>query len=238
MTPEPTLTALPPPPPTAGDPGEPWLASAADLLAAARQHLDAAQHAPIPTGHPDLGAVAPGTLSALVVTPGAAATADLITVAYHAAHRHRFPTLLYPLRSTLAQIAGHLADIHTGEVGELRHTPLHITVGSPITATRIHFDAVDPDLEAPQLIVVDAVDLLLPAGAARDLKHLALELNVAIICSATARDDTAGCVAVSSDVAAAADTIVALQPTLPTPPSGAWRLATGPASHPQSTPTT
>ena len=176
----------------------------------------------VPTGRSDLDNLEPGTLNVLVAAPGPAATAAAVAVAHHAAYHHQLPTLLYPLRSTLPQIAEHLARTHTGAnldaetaaatIDALRDCPLYVTVGSPITVTRIHFDAVDPDMAAPRLIVVDAVDLLLPAGAARDLKHLALELNVAVLGTTTTIRATTTVTAADApaSVTAAADTIVAL----------------------------
>jgi len=214
---------MPPPPPgTGSDAYDPWMTTAADLLAAAAEHNDT-QALLVPTGRDDLDALEPGTLNVLVAPPGPAATAAVVAVAHHAAYHHDLPTLLYPLRSTLIQIAWHLTFAHPGAdltdgpaattVDDLRACPLYITIGSPVTVTRIHFDAVDPDMAAPRLIVVDAVDLLLPAGSARDLKHLALELNVAIVCTTTVRASAAVASAdVPASIAAAADTITALKP--------------------------
>lgn len=242
MTTEPAaITPLPPPPPgTGSDLHDPWMTTAADLLAAVAEHRDSPPQPLVPTGRDDLGDLAPGTLSVVVAPSGPAATAALVALAHHAAYHHDLPTLLYPLRCTLPQIADHLTRTHSGaevtdetadDTGrDLRDCPLYITVGSPVTVTRIHFDAVDPDMAAPRLIVVDAVDLLLPAGAARDLKHLALELNVAIVCSTTVRAAITGTVTaadVPTSVAVAADTIVALQPRPPGPAAPAWSRASG-----------
>ena len=224
MSPTPAaVTAMPPPPPgTGSDTYDPWLTAAADLVAAAVEHHDKLPPPRVPTGRPDLDDLEAGTLNVLVSGPGPAATAAAVAAAHHAAYHHQLPTLLYPLRSTLPQIAEHLARTHTGAhldaetaaatIDALRDCPLYITAGSPVSVTRIHFDAVDPDLPAPRLIVVDAVDLLLPAGAARDLKHLALELNVAVLCTTTTQATTAVAAAdVAASVTAAADTIVALR---------------------------
>lgn len=212
--------------------GEPWLSSAADLIATLAEHRDQPRDTLVPTGHPELdrrGGLAPGTLTALAAAPGPAATAALVAAAYHAAYHHRLATLVYPLRSTLPQIAEQVAAAHLGEspgagtasraAAEMRDCPLYVTVGSPITVTRIHFDAIDPEMAAPSLIVVDGVDLLLPAGAARDLKHLALELNVAILCSTTVHRRVTGAATggdVGADISAAADTIVTIE-AQPTP---------------------
>jgi len=195
-------------------PTEPWLAAAADLLAAAAEtHPDSGPPRAVPTGDAHLGDLPAGTLTVITTPPGVAATATLFAVAYHAAHRLRLPTLLYPLRCTLTQVAEHLAGAH-GEVldaaRQLRDTPLYIGQGAAITVTRIHFDAVDPDIDPPRLIVVDALELLLPAGVARDLKHLALELNVPVLCSATAIANPAHSTNVDYlDWCAVADTVIA-----------------------------
>ncbi|MDQ6616584.1 MAG: hypothetical protein M3083_18035 [Actinomycetota bacterium] len=241
-------TAIPPPPGFDSVAGvdDPWLSTASDLVATLSEAQGKAVTL-VPTGDPDLdrdGGLAPGTLSAIVAAPGPAATIAMVAAAYHAAYHHALTTMVYPLRSTLPQIARHLAAIHHGAeptadsaaraAAELRDCPLYVTVGSPITVTRIHFDAVDPDMTAPNLIVVDAVDLLLPSGAARDLKHLALELNVAILCSTTVHGVAGKEVTASdagADVAAAADTIIALpSQTAPTGTTtgGGWQRTTTP----------
>ena len=241
------ITAIPPPPgfDHAAGVDDPWLSTASDLVAALVETQGKAGTL-VPTGHPDLdrdGGLAPGTLSAIVAAPGPAATIALVAAAYHAAYHHALTTMVYPLRSTLPQIARHLAAIHHGAdptadsiaraAAELCDCPLYVTVGSPITVTRIHFDAIDPDMTAPSLIVVDAVDLLLPPGAARDLKHLALELNVAILCSTTVHGSADKAVSssdVGADIAAAADTIIALpHQTAPTDTTvSGWQRITTP----------
>ncbi|MDQ1429168.1 MAG: DnaB-like helicase terminal domain [Acidimicrobiaceae bacterium] len=243
------------PPPGAADTDvdvdrhEPWMATAAEVLAALLDRHGSSGDELVVTGNPAIdkpggGGLAPGTLTALIGPPGPATTAAVAAAAHHAAHRQAVTTFLYPLRSTLPQLAAHLAHIHAGiTVGllnadpaaahlaglaraadDLRRCPLYITIGSPITVTHIHYDALDSDTP-PRLIAVDAVTLLHPAGSGRDLKHLALELNVAILC-ATAVHITGKrpiCAAdAPPDIAAAADTIIAIQPT-PVPGAPAAR---------------
>jgi hypothetical protein len=237
-----SISALPPPPQLAGhidsDLGEPWVTTAADLIAdlltdpARGETLVATGNAALDAG----GGLAPGTLTALLAGPGPGATAAMAAVAHHAAYHLDLATLLYPLRCTAAAIATHLAHSHRhdphrsgdggGEVvAQLRTCPLYVSVGSPITVSRIFADALDADMDPPKLIVVDAVGLLHPAGAGRDLKHLALELNIAVLCSATVRTATNRAITgadAPADIAASADTIVTLPtgrtaPTRPRP---------------------
>lgn len=246
LTPAPLTLIAPPGASVDTDSAEPWMTTAADILAAASERPGRGQRL-VPTGNEELGELAPGTLTVVVGPPGPTATAALVRVAHYSAYRHQRPTLLYPLRSTLHQLAGHLADAHSrsgdsttdaapGVHRDLRECPLNISVGSRVSVTRIHFDAVDPDIDAPHLIVVDAVDLLLPAGACRDLKHLALELNAAVLCSTTVRCAPDGTVApsdVPANVASIADTIVVLTPTdaeaptpeMPSPTVPVWKRA-------------
>jgi hypothetical protein len=104
----------------------------------------------------------------------------------------------------------------TGAVADLRTSLLYVSLGSPVTVSRIMADALHDDMDAPRLIVVNALALLHPCGAGRDRKTLALELNVPILCSTTVHTSGADRPATAADappdLAAAADTIVALTP--------------------------
>lgn len=234
----PPLAVVPPRPDFDDDPpaptAEPWVTTAADLVAYLLD--DTARRADtavvVTTGNAALdgadGGLAPGTLTAVLAAPGPHATAALVAAAHHAAYHQHHPTLLYPLRSTAAGAAAHLAAAHARShpdradradaVDALRSCPLYVSVGSPITAARIMADALDEDMDPPRLIVVDAVTLLHPGGASRDLKRLALELNVAVLCATTiavpgGRPPVAA--DAPADLAAHADTIVALAPSAP-----------------------
>jgi hypothetical protein len=89
---------------------------------------------------------------------------------------------------------------------QLGRLPLSISVGATVSTHDI-FAAVDDDLA--ELVVVDNYGLLLPAGLASDLKHLAIEANVAVLASTThAVTDTEIDVAEATpDLLNAADTI-------------------------------
>jgi hypothetical protein len=247
-----TITAIPPRPDFDDDLAypspEPWVTTAADLVAYLL--ADTADVGPedfVATGIADidgpLGGLAPGTLTAVVASPGPAATAAMAAAAHHGACTGGHPTLFYPLRSTAAGIARVLAHTHaqadpdsdgmTGAVADLRTCPLYVSLGSPVTVSRIMADALDDDMDAPRLIVVDAVALLHPGGAGRDLKTLALELNVPVLCSTTVNpsgaDRPVTAADAPADLAAAADTIVALRP-LPLPATAASRPRPQPIS--------
>jgi hypothetical protein len=244
-----TITAIPPRPDFDNDnfdsdndlaeaSPEPWVTTAADLVAYLL--ADTADVRPdfVATGIADvdgpLGGLAPGTLTAVIASPGPGATAAMAAAAHHAAYTGGHPTLFYPLRSTAAGIARVLAHTHaqgdpdsdgvTGAVADLRTCPLYVSLGSPVTVSRIMADALDEDMDAPRLIVVDAVALLHPGRASRDLKTLALELNVPILCATTVHtsgaDRPVTAADAPADLVAAADTIVALTPlALAAPPA-------------------
>jgi uncharacterized membrane protein len=97
-------------------------------------------------------------------------------------------------------------------------------------------------MDPPTLIVVDAVGLLHPVGASRDLKHLARELNVAVLCSATVHTATNRAITAAdapADIAASADTIVTLPsgrtaPTRPRPKRAAPSASNDPPAGPDS----
>jgi replicative DNA helicase len=233
------------------DPGaEPWVTTGADLVAYLL--ADAAGSTPVlvATGNPDLdnphGGLAPGTLTAVIAAPGPAATAAMAAAAHHAAYQQHQTTLFYPLRSTAAAMAAVLADTHAqaapesdgiaGAVDDLRNCPLYVALGTPVTVTRILADALDDDMDPPQFIVIDAVALLHPAGAARDLKHLALELNIPVLCATTVTpgaDANLTAADAPADLAATADTIIAISPQ---PPRHTQHPTT--AGRPHPTPTT
>jgi hypothetical protein len=113
-----SISALPPPPQLGGpldsDIGEPWVTTAADLLADLLAD-PARGETLVATGNAALdadGGLGPGTLTALLAGPGPAATAALAAAAHHAAYHHDVVTLLYPLRCTAAATAAHLAHAH------------------------------------------------------------------------------------------------------------------------------
>jgi hypothetical protein len=227
-----TIVAIPPRP--ALDPdidtgftdpsAEPWVTTGADLIAYLLAGNTGDTPALVATGNTDLdnphGGLAPGTLTAVIAATGPAATAAMAAAAHHAAYQQHHSTLFYPLRSTAAAIAAVLADTHAhaapesadiaSAVDDLRNCPLYVALGSPVTVTRILADALDDDMDPPQFIVIDAVALLHPAGAARELKHLALELNIPVLCATTVTDRNFTTADAPADLAATADTIIAL----------------------------
>jgi replicative DNA helicase len=220
---------------------QPWLTPAAEFLHTLVEHFhsDQPEPEPVATGiagidEPLGDGLSPGTLTALVATTKADAATTLIDAALHAAD-HRRLTLFYPLGDTYRRLAARLAvasgvnpaHLNAGCAGEheldvlsdaaqrLRHSTLYLSVGTPISVHDIRADALGLDT-APQLIVVDKLPLLLPDGRPRDLKHLAVDLNVAVLCSTTIPADPTqppSLADVPADLLETADAILALHCT-------------------------
>lgn len=203
-------TLLAPPDRLDGLEPDPWLTPAADLLAALVDRLAQGRAGPpvVPTGiaafdHPDGGLIA-GTLTALCGPPGADLTTPLLSAALHAAG-HNHPAVVYALGATSTRVArrlaalvsavpagrlraGALTDADMATLGgarrQLATLPLELVVGQTVSSHDIRAGSLSRD-DPPELIVVDNQALLAHAGQASDLKHLAVDLNIAVLCSRT-----------------------------------------------------
>jgi hypothetical protein len=205
-----TISQLLPQPDLGGLEPDPWLTPAADLLGTLIDRLAQRRSGPphVPTGlaafdHPDGGLVA-GTLTALCAPPGADRTTPLLSAAMHAAE-HNHVVVVYALGATAASVGGRLAALASGApLGRLgagaltdadmaalvaaqrllADLALELVVGQTVSSHDIRAEFLSRD-DAPQLIVVDNQALLAHGGRASDLKHLAVDLNVAVLCSTT-----------------------------------------------------
>lgn len=229
-----TISQLLPPPELGGLEPDPWLTPAADLLGTLINRLaERRSVAPVvPTGvaafdHSNGGLVA-GTLTALCTPPGADRTTPLLNAALHAAE-HDHVVVVYALGATAASVGGRLAALASGvppgRLGagaltdadmaalvaaqrRLADLALELVVGQTVSSHDIRAGFLSRN-DAPHLIVVDNQALLAQGGRASDLKHLAVDLNVAVLCSTTvpARPDGLEQADLDSDVLSAADTL-------------------------------
>jgi hypothetical protein len=234
-TPTTTLTHLPLPPTDFGFAPDPWLTAAADLVDALIERLRDGRHsaeAVVATGiaafDSDAGGLGVGTLTVECAPPGADRTTPLVQAAVHAAlHDHN--VVVYALGSTVAGLSARVASVASGvalqrlENGaptdaemaalaeaqrRLTAVSLQLIVGQTVSTHDIRAMCLSAD-DPPELIVVDNYPLLAHGGRATDLKHLAVDLNVAVLCSTTvfANDGRRDPQPLDGDLLAAADTI-------------------------------
>jgi len=234
-TPTTTITHLPLPPTDFGFAPDPWLTPAADLVDALIDRLrDRRRCAPavIVTGIAAFdntsGGLGAGTLTVECAPPGADRTTPLLEAAVHAAlHDHN--VVVYALGSTVAGLSARVASVTSGvalqrlengaptdaEMAALADAQrrvagvsLQFIVGQTVSTHDIRAMCLSAD-DPPELIVIDNYPLLAHGGRATDLKHLAVDLNVAVLSSTTvfANDDGRDPQRPDGDVLAAADTI-------------------------------
>jgi len=158
--------------------------------------------------------------------PGDDRTTPLLAAALHAA-AHQHPVVVYALDATIASLAVRIGALATGipEPGlratateadmaalgdarqQLAELPLDLVVGQAVSSYDIRAGMLSAD-DQPELIVVDNYTLLLHGARARDLKHLATDLNVAVLCSTTlAGPSLLELSDLDADLLSAADTI-------------------------------
>jgi hypothetical protein len=146
----------------------------------------------------------------------------------HAAE-HDHVVVVYALGATAASIGGRLAALASGvplgRLGagaltdadmaalvaaqrRLADVALELVVGQTVSSHDIRAGSLSRD-DAPHLIVVDNQALLAHGGRASDLKHLAVDLNVAVLCSTTVPTDRDGSepADLDGDLLSAADTL-------------------------------
>jgi len=208
-TPFATVAQLPPPPDLELAP-DPWLTPVADLVAMLLDRLAAGR----PYGQPVLptgiaafdgidGGLAAGTLTALCAPPGADRGAAVLAAAVHAAEADHH-VVLYALGATVAGLGAQVVSVISGvalhrlaagptdtEIAALAGAqrrlaglPLQLMVGQTVSSHDIRAMSLSAD-DPVELIVVDNFPLLAHGGRATDLKHLAVDLNVAVLCSTT-----------------------------------------------------
>ena len=222
-----TVSYLPPPDVGGLEPDDPWLASADDLLAGLIDRLrSAGTLAPpvVPTGIDSFdgadGGLALGTLTVVCARRAAGRTTALLAAALHAAgDRHH--SIVYALGSPPGSVAAQLAAAALGverasQLSALEDArrrvaglPLQVVVGQTVSSHDIRAQSLTAD-DPPELIVVDNLTLLAHAGRGVDLKHLAVDLHVAVLASITVpasleRLDGAG---LGADLLNAADRLV------------------------------
>jgi hypothetical protein len=229
-----TIAQLPPPPAGHELEPDPWLTPAADLLAALIDGLAATRPSPpvVPTGITVLdaaeGGLVAGTLTIMCAPPGADRTTPLLSAALHAA-AHDHPVIVYALGPATADVAALLGALVSGVPRRrlradattdadlavlsaarrrLADLPLEVMVGQTVSTHDIRAGCLSAD-DAPALIVVDNHVLLAHGGRTVDLKHLAVDLNVAVLSSTTlpAGTDGAQPAAVDADLLNAGDTL-------------------------------
>jgi hypothetical protein len=222
-----TVSHLPPPDVSGLGPDDPWLAFADDLLAGLIDRLRSAGTLAltvVPTGIDSFdgadGGLAPGTLTVVCARRAPDRTSALLAAALHAAG-DRHPSIVYALGSPAGSVAAQLAAVALGvelasqpsALEEARRRvaglPLRVVVGQTVSSHDIRAQSLTAD-DPPELIVVDNLTLLAHAGRGVDLKHLAVDLHVAVIASTTVpasleRLDGAG---LGADLLNAADRLV------------------------------
>lgn len=234
-TPSTTIAHLPLPPADFGFAPDPWLTPAADLVDALIDRLrDGRRSTPafIATGIAAFdstgGGLSPGTLTVLCAPPGADRTTPLLAAAVHAA-QHNHHVVCYELGAPVALLSARVASVASGVAlhrlasgrptdaemaalvdaqRRLAGVPLHLIVGQTVSTHDIRAMCLSAD-DPPELIVVDNFSLLAHGGRATDLKHLAVDLNVAVLCSTTvvASDEGFEPRGPDGDLLTAADTI-------------------------------
>ena len=237
-TPSATIAHLPPPPELEFAP-DPWLTPAAELVAMLIDRLAAGRgysQPVVPTGiaafdSTDGGLVA-GTLTVVCAPPGTDRTTPLLAAAVHAAeHDHR--VVVYALGATVAELGAQVASVTSGvtlhRLGagptdtemaalagarrRLAGLPLQLMVGQTVTSHDIRALSLSAD-DAVELIVVDNFSLLAHGGRAADLKHVAVDVGVAVLCSTTVAASPDGLERswLDGDLLSAADTITWADP--------------------------
>jgi len=206
-----TLAQLPPPPELGWFGPELSLTPAGDLLATLIEPFDAGTRPAdpaVPTGIAAFddpgGGLAAGSLTILCTPPGGIHTRLLLTAGLHATGRDHV-VAVYALGATTARLATLLAALASGigvgrlRAGELTETereallharghlaalPLSVMVGQSVSIEDIRALSLSAD-DAPEMIIIDRIALLAHGGRAAELKHLAVDLDVAVLCSTT-----------------------------------------------------
>jgi hypothetical protein len=210
-TPSTTIVHLPPPPAEFGFAPDPCLTPAADLLDAVIDRLHDGRRctpAVVATGiaafDSTAGGLGAGMLTVVCAPPGADRTTPLLAAAVHAA-RQNHHVVVYALGATVAPFSARVASVASGvalyrleadaptdaEMAALADAQrwlagvsLEFMVGQTVSTHDIRAMCLSAD-DPPELIVIDNFSLLAHGGRATDLKHLAVDLNVAVLCSTT-----------------------------------------------------
>ena len=217
-----------------------WLTPATDLMALLIDRLVAGpgtNGAVVPTGIAAFdrtdGGLAAGSLTVLCAPLGVDRSTALVAAAVHAAEHDR-RVAVYALGATLGRLGAQVASVtcgvpvrRLGVVGptdtamaalagaqrRLAGMPLLLIVGQTVTSHDIRAMSLAAD-DPVDLLVVDNFPLLAHGGRATDLKHLAVDLNVAVLCSTTVAVSHDGLEqhSLDGDLLCAADTITWADP--------------------------